>query len=364
MQRLDPAGNILLAAGGVLIAGSGVGGAGASDGPGFQQMVPADNSTVIVLYGKDTRVFGSPRNPTIQKYDTTGAGLWNGGSAIQLQASAWPIGYYPNLIADGRGGAVVSWHDSRTGNLGVWVQHVNMVGTSLFPAGGVAGSIANTAPTRLHVGPTVPVLGPSGEIYVFWSERDGGQGTRSLNGQKIDTGGVRQWGDGGIAFTPFDNVIEDFMRAAPVDCEAGAIVIFKSEPTGGTLNDTIQAIRVDGDGDPVWATSPLTVSSVASDKGRMPFASLSDGSVALVWSDNRADSGDIYAMKINLEGTLGGPVLCPADVNRSGSVTVQDIFDFLARYFSDSVCADFNGNGLSSVQDIFDFLAAYFATCP
>jgi probable HAF family extracellular repeat protein len=54
---------------------------------------------------------------------------------------------------------------------------------------------------------------------------------------------------------------------------------------------------------------------------------------------------------------------CPADFNGSGDITVQDIFDFLAAYFTTDPRADFNGSGSVTVQDIFDFLAAYFAGC-
>ncbi len=54
---------------------------------------------------------------------------------------------------------------------------------------------------------------------------------------------------------------------------------------------------------------------------------------------------------------------CPADFNGVGGVTVQDIFDFLAAYFSNDPSADFNGVGGVTVQDIFDFLAAYFTGC-
>jgi glucose/arabinose dehydrogenase len=57
------------------------------------------------------------------------------------------------------------------------------------------------------------------------------------------------------------------------------------------------------------------------------------------------------------------PVVCPADFNGVGGVSVQDIFDFLAAYFAADPRADFNGVGGISVQDIFDFLAAYFAGC-
>jgi hypothetical protein len=54
---------------------------------------------------------------------------------------------------------------------------------------------------------------------------------------------------------------------------------------------------------------------------------------------------------------------CKADYNHSGAASVQDIFDFLAGYFSANTCADFNASGAVSVQDIFDFLAAYFSGC-
>ena len=55
--------------------------------------------------------------------------------------------------------------------------------------------------------------------------------------------------------------------------------------------------------------------------------------------------------------------ICPADFNCSGTLSVQDIFDFLAAWFASAPAADFNGvNGITP-QDIFDFLAAWFAGC-
>jgi hypothetical protein len=63
-------------------------------------------------------------------------------------------------------------------------------------------------------------------------------------------------------------------------------------------------------------------------------------------------------------GPMGNPTTCcPANFNGAGGVTVQDIFDFLAAYFSGDLRADFNQAGGVSVQDIFDYLAAYFAGC-
>ncbi|MFN7022894.1 MAG: GC-type dockerin domain-anchored protein, partial [Phycisphaerales bacterium] len=54
---------------------------------------------------------------------------------------------------------------------------------------------------------------------------------------------------------------------------------------------------------------------------------------------------------------------CTGDFNCSGTLSVQDIFDYLAAYFAGSPGADVNGSGGISVQDIFDYLEAYFVGC-
>jgi hypothetical protein len=70
----------------------------------------------------------------------------------------------------------------------------------------------------------------------------------------------------------------------------------------------------------------------------------------------------------DLSGGFRKPVVrrlwvCRVDVNESGTVSVQDVFDFLASYFGGSPGADFNLSGAIGVQDIFDFLAACFVAC-
>ncbi len=59
----------------------------------------------------------------------------------------------------------------------------------------------------------------------------------------------------------------------------------------------------------------------------------------------------------------GAQTCCRADFNQNGELSVQDIFEFLAAYFSNRSEADINGSFTNTVQDIFDFLAAYFAGC-
>lgn len=57
------------------------------------------------------------------------------------------------------------------------------------------------------------------------------------------------------------------------------------------------------------------------------------------------------------------PNPCRADFNNSGSLSAQDIFDFINAWFALSPAADFNRSGSLTAQDIFDFLNAWFAGC-
>jgi|GEM_PF-5384024 len=71
-------------------------------------------------------------------------------------------------------------------------------------------------------------------------------------------------------------------------------------------------------------------------------------------NENGVDAGAAYLYDF---------FICLADYNCSGSLSVQDLLDFLTGYFAQSSAADTNGSGTWTVQDIFDFLAGYFAGC-
>ena len=76
------------------------------------------------------------------------------------------------------------------------------------------------------------------------------------------------------------------------------------------------------------------------------------------------------AILFRVASVYGGPrgpgvftILCPADFNADGSITVGDIFVFLSAWFSNKPSADINGDGHITVADIFAFLDHWFARC-
>lgn len=56
-------------------------------------------------------------------------------------------------------------------------------------------------------------------------------------------------------------------------------------------------------------------------------------------------------------------IVCAADFNASGTVTTQDIFDYLDAWFLLNTSADMNFSNSVSVDDIFAYIAAWFTGC-
>lgn len=112
--------------------------------------------------------------------------------------------------------------------------------------------------------------------------------------------------------------------------------------------------------------------SVALTNGPTPWGTIIAGASTptLSISNLRPQDADssYFCRAFNTCGSRDSPrvelAICLADINCTGTLTVQDIFDFLAAYFAGDPLADINGVGGLSVQDIFDFLVAWFSGCP
>ena len=112
--------------------------------------------------------------------------------------------------------------------------------------------------------------------------------------------------------------------------------------------------------------------AILSQCGTLPIAcALECGDAPLDSFSFPVQAGQSYIVRIGAQqgqwisqgGTFTLSIPCRADFNNSGTVTVQDIFDFLAAYFANLAAADYNNSGTVTVQDIFDFLGGYFSGC-
>jgi len=162
--------------------------------------------------------------------------------------------------------------------------------------------------------------------------------------------------------------VEDFLGYG------SAASCFEGVSTTATLSNTLAATRKDDgcrDGDqngidfdvvtpsalPRNSSSPANPCAVAANGACCAGATCSVTAQVACAGANTSFAG--ISTVCNAPGNNLTPC-CKADYNHSGSITVQDIFDFLSGYFSGAAAADINGGGVS-VQDIFDYLSAYFA---
>jgi len=132
-QRIDAAGNVQWAANGISVCT-------ATNIQDWSNIIPDGNGGAIIIW-QDQRGGGQP-DLYAQRLNASGAALWTADGVAICTATSEQ--YWPVLISDGAGGAIISWEDERLGLLqnDIYVQWVDHLGN----LGGVIGSIENDYP--------------------------------------------------------------------------------------------------------------------------------------------------------------------------------------------------------------------------
>ncbi len=275
---------------------------GTTENYDWPAIVPSDNGSVIVMFSGYTGSFISPSNYRIysQKVSSTGARVWNA-----TQDTVYSLGrvsgfYTPRLFPDGNSGAVYCWHDDRNAvNLTTgYIQRKNSSGSIQFPVNGTAVS-GNTS--NNHFAPVAAYMPATGETYVAWQEANGGQTQWGFYAQKINSSGVRQWGDG-LAIQSLGT--DQVGLYTVMTRDTSAIICFNQSAPSNT--NLIKASKLGPSGTYHWPGNIVTASSVSSSKIRInSVIDQANGNSILCWQDKRLDGGGIYAQNIKFDGTFG-----------------------------------------------------------
>ena len=321
------------------------------------EVVAADSGSFIVSWMRDSSYTGY-HDIRAQKYAADGTVLWV--TPVNVFDDDWvPPWYEPILQPDEAGGAIVAWHRSDGALYSSFVQHLDSDGSELFPHNGVE---ASTLGNRHHIDPTVSYNAATGEIFVFWNERNSGQSMWGIYGQKISASGQRMWTNSGIEYLPVNDIYKSYSRSVP--CADGAMVFWFDQPTGSVVLDRVVGMRVDTDGQSMWPDLPTVFCSLLSAKGRLPVTIGPQGVAVLVWEDNRNGAIDVYAQNANPNGSLG--IL--GDLDGDGCVDLSDLAQLLSNYGTTGGATyadgDLDGDGDVDLSDLAALLANYGAGCP
>jgi hypothetical protein len=261
----------------------------------------------------------------------------------------------PNIISDGDGGAIIAWEDSRSGAVGAYAQRINSTGVLQWVVNGVPAGTLDFQICSDGAGGVIVVYlklqpsGPYDDLYVQRIDSTGsllwgvnGKAICNVNGdqkemqicyvsggetivtwtdrrdvsndkiyaQKLDDAGNSLWDPNGTAICTFPSGTPNLCP----DGTGGAIIAW-----GDRRNNTLQNIyaqRINAAGESVWSPNGTAVCTADHGQGSVQIRSAGDGDFILCWHDNRDYDFDIYAQKIDLDGTPqwqpNGTAICTA----------------------------------------------------
>ena len=249
-------------------------------------------------------VWHDHRNPAgwdvyAQRLGPHGTPLWAADGVCLTAASGDQMS--PGIVGDGRGGAVVAWEDRRSGaSTDIYAQLVDSTGTTRWAVDGimVCGSTGD------QLTPRITAAGAAGSIVTWQDGRTSGD-RPGIYAQLLSRAGEPMWTADGVTVC--------------ADADANAHPMPLSDGAGGVIvawDDLhIYAQRVDSSGRRLWTADGVRLSTGV---GTVPAVAASDAGEAIVtWrgGGEDEDAGDISAQRIGADGSLrwpGGAVVCAA----------------------------------------------------
>lgn len=216
-----------------------------------------------------------------------------------------PAATLPRIVADGAGGALLTWENSG-------VVAVRVLANGSLPWG---------AALPLDGGGYAPdlVAGGGGAAIVVWAPG---------RAQRISSSGSLQWGPTGIEISSE----LDVPRAAP-DGVGGVIAVFQSIGDDGFADLTAVHLDASGASPPGWPAEGVSVCAVQRAQNEQSVVSDGAGGVIVAWRDARSfatSRTDIYAQRVRWNGTIApgwsanGNPLCTAAGHQLAPAMVAD----------------------------------------
>ncbi|MFX0032673.1 MAG: hypothetical protein ACFE9P_08405 [Candidatus Hermodarchaeota archaeon] len=256
----------------------------------------------------------------VQRIDSNGIAQWiDNGTAISTVNNDQRD---PQIISDGRGGAIIVWNDYRSGtDYDIYAQRIASNGIVQWTTNGIAISTASED----QIDPQLTSDGAGGAIIAWWDARSIETSGYDIYAQRIDSNGITQWmANGTIISTETHNQMIPQMTC---DGVGGAIIAWQDYRSGTNLH--IYAQRINHNGITQWIANG-TVISIASGSQLSPRITSDGGGGAIIaWKDSRSGvSYDIYAQRIDANGivqwTANGTSVCAASGTQENPQIIND----------------------------------------
>ncbi len=248
--------------------------------------VATDGSGGVFIAWQDLRT-GANYDVYAQRLNAGGTAQWTAnGVGVATGTGGQTI---PSIAADGTGGAVIAWVDTRTDGLGdIYAQRLNGSGAAQWTANGVVVAAVTNVQTSV-----VATGDGAGGVLAFWEDYRGGGA--DVYGQRLSVTGTAQWTVNGIAIgsgtgdQTFPQVVSDGIN--------GAVVTWQ-DTRAGVANADIYAQRVASSGAVMWQANGAAVCVSTGSQFAPRLAADGSGGAVLAWEDFRAGNADLYVQRM------------------------------------------------------------------
>ncbi|MDD5593689.1 MAG: hypothetical protein PHG97_02965 [Candidatus Margulisbacteria bacterium] len=284
-QKTDKAGNKLWGELGVQTCG-GQSGSGNQNNPA---LIDDGSGGVIVVWqgycNGNADIFA-------QRISAAGSLLWSTAGVTICDA---PAGQFaPELVPDGSGGAIITWHDYRSGaGEDIYAQRVDPGGNVLWDKNGVP--VCTAAGTQWY--PKIASDGAGGAI-ITWTDGRISSADNNIFAQRLDPAGKPLWDKDGV---PVCSAAQNQEKPVILPTEKGAIIAWQDSRLN---NVDIFAQKIDLAGKPVWDKDGIAVVVAPYSQEEPQLATDNNGGAVVVWTDNREEDAAIYAQKISAGGKI------------------------------------------------------------
>jgi hypothetical protein len=332
-QRIDSEGQKLWGDEGILVCG-------APDYQGWLD-ITEDGQGGAIMAWEDERTPGNGADIYAQRVDGFGNALWreDGFPACSLETNQ----FYPHLISDGDGGAVIGWEDGRDWAK-IYLQKADAAGSPLWPRNGVPNCV-DCITDFLGDGYSM-ATDMQGGVIIFWADFTDNRPRTDVYAGRVNSRGRIAWEPRGIpiSVTPdYDGspfVLSDSAFGAvliwndgrdstfiqrldsagqkwwpecgrPVYVGRAAVESLTRTGPGGfasvlnlSLPDSSYGVKFDTTGAVLWDSSG--VAFVGEYHGSDSYAAAADGKGGLTISWDSFYDGYVYAQRIYANGKVGG----------------------------------------------------------
>jgi hypothetical protein len=247
----------------------------------------SDGSGGAVICWDDKR--GDDYDIYAQRLDSKGSPVWQ-MNGIPV-CKAFENQEYCQIASCEGDSFVITWQDYRNRNADIYAQRINSTGMILWKTDGEV--VCNVAGNQER-----PQIAGGKNPIISWIDFRNGTGNSDIFCQKMSSTGIPMWDPYGASVCEAPGN-QTNPRAVP-DGSGGAIITWQDQRS---VQGGIFARRVNNDGKVLWVPDGKTVCST-SYGAEFPQITISknDGKAVIAWQDKRNGGLDIYAQSLDLNG--------------------------------------------------------------